>query len=185
MKPCDVIYFSGRSSANDIVQGRHKLWRHVPLRGMGYSNARGVGLYLRWNEWRYGRCRVQLRWWKPQIPLRNDRNCRSAVKDESQFRATVRRSNVIRSLVSLLSNRYLSVVEKGNYISRWLQDMNVGRKLWRRGRTLTIWEVCQPLMPEQWKSSSMTTCSRYCGQHSLSNPPIWESTERLSSSYIT
>lgn len=38
------------------------------------------------------------------MPLRNDRNGRSAVKDESQFRATVRRSNVIRSLVSLLSN---------------------------------------------------------------------------------
>ena len=184
MKPCDIIYFSGRSSVHDIVQGRLKLWRHVPLRGMGYSNARGVGLYLRWNEWRYARCRVQLRWRKPHMPLRNDRNGRSAVKDESQFRATVRRSNVIRSLVSLLSNS-LSIDRRENYISRWPHNMNVGRRLWRRGRKSTIWEPCQPLMPEQWKSSSITTCSRCCGQYSPSNPPIWESTERLSPSRIT
>lgn len=42
---CDLVCLSEGSSARDNVQGRPKVWRHSPLRGKGYRNAKGVQVY--------------------------------------------------------------------------------------------------------------------------------------------
>ena len=113
METCDVVCFSDTSSVHGIIHGGSNVWRH--------------NFYAEWalvmqevyrsmppaDDWPYGvprLCQISealvrsmVRRWRSS-PLRIDSNCHFAVEDDVQFGATMRQSNVIRNLVSLLSN---------------------------------------------------------------------------------
>lgn len=119
MQTCDVLCFSESPNAQDIVpgQGIPRLWRHNPLHGTGQPNARGIQVYasdemngdmephifarfqrLFFDAW------INFDDYDVEPPLRIDRSGRFDKEDEIRLGATMRQWNMIRNLVSLLSN---------------------------------------------------------------------------------
>ena len=116
---CDVLCFSESPNVHGIIpgQGIPRLWRHNPLHGTGQPNARGVQVYasdemngdmephifarfqrLFFDAW------INFDDYNVEPPLTIDRSGRFAEDDEIRLGATMRQSNMIRTLVSLLSN---------------------------------------------------------------------------------
>lgn len=46
MKPSDFLCFLEKPGVHEVVQERLKLWRHNPLRGMGYRNEKGAQRWM-------------------------------------------------------------------------------------------------------------------------------------------
>lgn len=118
MKPGDVLCFSERPGVHDIIQQRPKLWRHNPLRGMSHRNEKGAQVYASADMDGDMEPHVFARFQRISFDAglyshsRIDRNGCFAIEDEIRFGAILRRSNVIRNLVCLLSiSPFISCLE--------------------------------------------------------------------------
>ncbi len=117
LQTSDIVCLPEGLSVHDFIPGRPKVWRHNPLPGKVYRDTKGIQVYAS-EELngdmephifaRFQRLSIDI-WFdfdngyvKP--PLSIDRSGHFAGEDEVRFGATIRQSNVIRDLVSLLSN---------------------------------------------------------------------------------
>ena len=118
LQTSDIVCLPEGLSVHDSIPGRPKVWRHNPLLGKGYRDAKGIQVYAS-NELngdmephifaRLQRLSIDI-WFDfdngyVEPPLSIDRSGRFADGDEVQLvDATIRQSNDILNLVSLLSN---------------------------------------------------------------------------------
>ena len=117
IKSSDNVCVSDRETSHGMEKGRARVWRHHPLRGMGYRNARNLQAHTSdtmrghvephvFAKFESLNCYANLDLVNknPKSCLRFDKGHRFMVEDETKFGATLRQSDVIRNLVSLLSN---------------------------------------------------------------------------------
>ena len=113
----DIVCVSDRETGHGMEKERARVWRHHPLRGMSYHNARNLQVHTSdimrghvephvFAKFESLNCYANLDFVNknPKPRLRFDKDHRFIVEDETQFGATLRESDVIRNLVSLLSN---------------------------------------------------------------------------------
>ena len=117
LETSDIVCLPDGLGVHDFIPGRPKVWRHNPLPGKVYRDTKGIQVYAS-EELdgdmephifaRFQRLTIDI-WFDfehgyVEPPLSIDRSGLFADGDEVRFGATIRQSNVIRDLVSLLSN---------------------------------------------------------------------------------
>ena len=117
MEICDVVDLSERETIHDTKKRRAEIWRHHPLRGMGYRDAKGLQVYASDEmsgdiephvfakfERLHFHADFDFENAEIQPPVKIDKDHRFVAEHEIRFGANLRRSDVIWNFVSLLSN---------------------------------------------------------------------------------
>ena len=117
MEFSDIVCVSDRETGDDLEKGRARVWRHHPLRGMGYRNAENLQVHASDNmginvephvfaKFESLNCYANLDFDDENLEprLRVDKDHGFIVEDGISFGTTLRQSDVIRNFVSLLSH---------------------------------------------------------------------------------